>query len=125
MRTVEDCGGGVVVVVFNSRGGVLRGNSRGIKTPVAYYPVNLPSCPITTFARPIFQGRVQPRSYNSVKALCFAKTKKSGGSSDSQPFFLGNFQESLSDCESCFEFQRSLFRTSNKTIWEFHLGCHG
>ena len=31
------------MLVCNSRGGVLRGNSRRIKTPVAYYPVNLPS----------------------------------------------------------------------------------
>ena len=39
----------VVVVSRNSRGGVLRGNSRGILTPVAYsYPANLPSCPITS-----------------------------------------------------------------------------
>ena len=56
---------------LNSRGGVLRrGNSRGIKTPVAYsYPANLPSCPMTTLHAQHLRVEYSPQAIIALRKI--------------------------------------------------------
>ena len=69
----------VVVVVFNSRGGVLRGNSRGIKTPVAHsYPGQFTLLSYTSLRARYFRVEYSPQAIIALKPIALLSLRKVG-----------------------------------------------